>query len=543
VDSIHIFDGSDVAKGPVAQLAVDNVQKFVLSPGSAPYRIACFCKGRGGGSSSARIYKYPELEKPVASKSFMRADKAELEWNRQATAVLVSTSTDTDKTGKSYYGETFLYYLQADGALDYNVPLDKEGPIMDVKWSPLGGQFVVIYGFTPCKQTLFDAKSGTPTFEFGVSPRNTVIWSPHGRFLCIAGFGNLAGDMDFWDRNKLKKMGTVQSSCAVSYEWSPDSRLFITATLTPRLRVDNNFRVYSYAGELLYRRDYPELCQIAIRPALPGAYPDRPSSPRVADRVKGGEIIAPVQAKPQAYRPPGAGGRAASDIFKRPDDLQGKKVESSGKYYLFFFLLFAFAWFFFFRRTQPQPYSISSSTLFHFIISIVIDDQLRYVPPSARGGGERTIPGMAPSQHPSSSRSGPSTPQHGSSGGRVIPGLAVAPASAEGGAKSKTALKKEKERAKQVAEEEKVKALAALKGTPEPGKAAPASPADTSAAAAPAPVDPTKRIKAINKKLQEIEDLKNKAAEGETLTKDEEAKIEAEAELEKDLGELEGQWK
>jgi hypothetical protein len=31
--------------------------------------------------------------------------------------------------------------------------------------------------------------------------------SPHGRFLCIAGFGNLAGEMDFYDTLRGKKIG------------------------------------------------------------------------------------------------------------------------------------------------------------------------------------------------------------------------------------------------------------------------------------------------------------------------------------------------
>lgn len=39
-----------------------------------------------------------------------------------------------------------------------------------------------------------------PVFTFGEAHRNTISWSPHGRFVCLAGFGNLAGDMDFWDR-------------------------------------------------------------------------------------------------------------------------------------------------------------------------------------------------------------------------------------------------------------------------------------------------------------------------------------------------------
>jgi uncharacterized protein with WD repeat len=36
--------------------------------------------------------------------------------------------------------------------------------------------------------------------------------SPHGRFLCIAGFGNLAGEMDFYDTLRGKKIGAFTLS-------------------------------------------------------------------------------------------------------------------------------------------------------------------------------------------------------------------------------------------------------------------------------------------------------------------------------------------
>ena len=44
----------------------------------------------------------------------------------------------------------------------------------------------------PARSTLYDAKC-KPIFDFGAAPRNIVSWSPHGRFLCLAGFGNLPG--------------------------------------------------------------------------------------------------------------------------------------------------------------------------------------------------------------------------------------------------------------------------------------------------------------------------------------------------------------
>ena len=39
------------------------------------------------------------------------------------------------------------------------------------------------------------------TFDFGEAPRNTICWSPHARFLAIAGFGNLSGELSSWDPN------------------------------------------------------------------------------------------------------------------------------------------------------------------------------------------------------------------------------------------------------------------------------------------------------------------------------------------------------
>lgn len=46
-------------------------------------------------------------------------------------------------------------------------------------------------------------------------PIAQVVWSPHGIFFVLAGFGNMAGDMDFWDRASLKKLGSNNASCTV----------------------------------------------------------------------------------------------------------------------------------------------------------------------------------------------------------------------------------------------------------------------------------------------------------------------------------------
>ena len=75
----------------------------------------------------------------------------------------------------------------------------------------------------PAKATLF-ALNGKPACDFGSGSRNTARWGPGGRCLCIGGFGNLQGAMDFWGRQgvkQYKRIGAATAHCAAYHEWSP----------------------------------------------------------------------------------------------------------------------------------------------------------------------------------------------------------------------------------------------------------------------------------------------------------------------------------
>ena len=126
-----------------------------------------------------------------------------------------------------------------------NVKLSKEGPIHDVRWSPKGDEFVAVFGYSPSKAVIFNTKCEEATTSgsagnkcvarrtrtahhrrrgrrrcpqhrsLSVSPpphptSAQVRWSPHARFLIIAGFGNLSGELSFWDRKTCKCLGTVR---------------------------------------------------------------------------------------------------------------------------------------------------------------------------------------------------------------------------------------------------------------------------------------------------------------------------------------------
>jgi translation initiation factor 2A len=75
-----------------------------------------------------------------------------------------------------------------------------------------------IYGYMPAKGTVFDERC-RPEHELGSGPWNTVAWSPLSSFFAIGGFGNLPGDMEFFDRKadgKCKSMGKAKHHCVVS---------------------------------------------------------------------------------------------------------------------------------------------------------------------------------------------------------------------------------------------------------------------------------------------------------------------------------------
>lgn len=67
----------------------------------------------------------PHFDSPISQKNFFRGDKAQLKWNDEGTSLIVLGQTEVDKSGKSYYGETTLYLLSANGGFDSRIDLGK----------------------------------------------------------------------------------------------------------------------------------------------------------------------------------------------------------------------------------------------------------------------------------------------------------------------------------------------------------------------------------------------------------------------------------
>ncbi|KAJ3769553.1 eukaryotic translation initiation factor eIF2A-domain-containing protein [Lentinula raphanica] len=577
---VQVWRPTQWKEGVVARLKVEGATKASVSPGLMNPAVAVFVGEKKGAPASIKVYALlslslsPTPPLPTCQKSFFKADRCTLKWNPLGTQLLLLTQTDVDNTNKSYYGETSLYVLSAAGNFDCRVTLDKEGPIHDFAWSPNSKEFGVVYGYMPAKAVLFDQRVRA-VHDFGSGPQNYISFNPQGRLLVLAGFGNLAGKTDVYDRRTLSKLCTIDAPNTSHCEWSPDGRFLLTATLSPRLRVDNGIKIWYCTGQLVHVQLIEELYQVSWRPIPVDNVPSFPAQgpvgglapqphPSVAEyyqNQKGGSATpgagmdgTPV--KPAgAYRPPGARGNATPAIFKREDEggtPSGGNTPSRG-----------------YSRSPAPPGSASS----------VNAPQLGY----GQGRGGRYVPGAPPPQKngnetPSRPGSG-SLGRQGSQGGqgqegqqgqggrkrnkggknkdRENKGVGEGEGNGNGEAGGKEGKERNGQGRQQQPKNQNTHAngkkpgsidlngvnngkMASVNGKTTPGL----TPIDTSTLTPVTPgldsaLDPiAKKVRNLNKKIKAIEELKEKAKRGERLEATQMKKIEGEVEIRKELAAL-----
>lgn len=121
--------------------------------------------------------------------------------------------------------------------------------------------------------TLYD-KNCNPLFEFGKRYRNTIRICPFSQSVLIGGFGNLVGEVDFWNLETQQDLGKTKANCTVGCEWAPNGKHILSSVLYERVKVDNEFRIYNASGKLVCKQDFKnhELNEVYWQP--------RPGMPR-----------------------------------------------------------------------------------------------------------------------------------------------------------------------------------------------------------------------------------------------------------------------
>eukprot|EP01129_Flabellula_baltica_P008655 TRINITY_DN3465_c0_g1_i1.p1 TRINITY_DN3465_c0_g1~~TRINITY_DN3465_c0_g1_i1.p1 ORF type:complete len:581 (+),score=154.14 TRINITY_DN3465_c0_g1_i1:25-1743(+) len=256
---------------PINRYTKAGLNLFEIAPaGETPeLKIAVFTKGKNNTPSKSAILAYPEMQTPLASVSCFSADEAVIRWNSLGSAIILQTTKDLDESGKLYYGTTGLYLIRDDGFTSHVQPQTQQVPIHDVCWNPRGRQFVVIHGFMPDVSTsVFNLKCNK-TRDISTETRNKLIWSSCGRILCVGGFESLTGNMSFYNVTNINQptlIGETNAFATSFHKFSPCSQYFIAATLSPRLRIDNGIKIFTYNGELVFEENIDDLYKVEFTP-------------------------------------------------------------------------------------------------------------------------------------------------------------------------------------------------------------------------------------------------------------------------------------
>jgi translation initiation factor 2A len=270
---VHVFDAERLDGAPIARIAEADARQISWSPDVKQHKLCVFVPEKKSKPASAKLHAFPLRAAPLARLSMYNAADVGFQWNVHGNSLLLTTHTDFDSSGRSYYGRTSLYHLSAQYE-SCKVPLPESGAGADGSsnnqvyfstWKPNGRHFVAIYGY-PARATVFNQRCA-PAIDFGEAPRNTAIWQPHAQLMLLAGFGSLQGFIDVWCPAELKRIGRATDHGAKYCEWAPDSRLFLTAVTTTGLQVDNGFKLWDYAGRLVLAESVDKLDAICWRPA------------------------------------------------------------------------------------------------------------------------------------------------------------------------------------------------------------------------------------------------------------------------------------
>lgn len=317
---IHFYSQEDIENGktfPSKRIILDSLNEFSICPSIRDFKCAVFGKESKGRPGSIKLYQINCEEEIITNhliqKTFFKADLCQFSWSPNGRNLLALLSTEVDKTGKSYYGESNLYFLSSDGKFDSRVDLKGAGgSIHNISWAPSGNEFIVIHGLMPATTSLFDLKC-KQVYDFTCGSKNEALYNSAGNLICFGGFGNLPGTMEIWRRTgSVCRVGAMQSIGTTVMEWSPDGSILLTAVLTPRLRVDNGFKLWSMNGDLLCHMPYNELYQVSWCPCDSSRFSapkiESPSINSAVSNNSTGEL------KKEAYRPPSLRNKPTSPI-------------------------------------------------------------------------------------------------------------------------------------------------------------------------------------------------------------------------------------
>lgn len=224
-------------------------------------------KGKTSKSSVISIYKISSMEKPVIENTCSLAHRTRISISPNKKYAIVNSISD-ESSSTSYYGNASLYYVNLLSGKFQKFSNLKEGKFHDFAFTRTGEQFIIIAGHQPSSTYIYDSEKCLLIKELCNDKKvNSIRISPDNRLVMLAGLDNLNGNVEIFTLcdtpcisggavEKWKQIGSCVCYGSFTVEWSEDSRHFVSTVLSPYLRVDNDFRVFTYNGEEICSRKF-----------------------------------------------------------------------------------------------------------------------------------------------------------------------------------------------------------------------------------------------------------------------------------------------
>uniref|UniRef100_A0A0M3INE3 EIF2A domain-containing protein n=1 Tax=Ascaris lumbricoides TaxID=6252 RepID=A0A0M3INE3_ASCLU len=269
-NGISIYESEHFTLLNKKHIVIDNIRTFQWSPTRS--LIAYYCEEKVGKDSCTAIFSVSD---------------AEMFWNKNGDRLAVHTERYQKKNVKSSGGVEDVKYSKLTSHIEIFDAREKEVSVLSLAlteqyvsfgWEPKEGDKFCVLVSTQHKVTpliyALDSSKHIPQLisKFEPSERfTTVAWAPNGGWLTVYS-ANASGAIMFIDSNGTQptQMALVEYPGFSKGYWDPTGRYFAAVyTVGGGKGGDTGYRIFTFQGKELFRKNLDRLIQFKWRPRLP----------------------------------------------------------------------------------------------------------------------------------------------------------------------------------------------------------------------------------------------------------------------------------
>ncbi|KAK0395195.1 hypothetical protein QR680_001167 [Steinernema hermaphroditum] len=282
-NGICVYDSDTFTLNNKKSITLEGITEFQWSPTRNQIGYYCAERVEQNTPSEIGVMDFPSREK-LRSHRLFSVQSAELYWQKCGDHLAAHTERYTkrtvqkDNTVKFSGISSHLEVFECKGKQISVQSMPLTEPFISFAWDPNADKFCVLIGndnkATPQVYRLDPSKhipQLVSKLDAGVK-LNHISFAPVGGWLVVASMDSSSGSVLFIDTNKPEP---ARTNCAEHAGfnrgyWDPTGRYYVTCTVvTGRASMDCGYRLYTFQGRELLRKNVDRLTQLRWRPRPP----------------------------------------------------------------------------------------------------------------------------------------------------------------------------------------------------------------------------------------------------------------------------------